>query len=64
VVVGQGARLFPDSGPDVVLELVSLRATSRGITIQTYRPLGRPEYATSTADPEDVIRDAPAPGSK
>src|SRR5213593_592569 len=64
VVVGQGTRLFPDSGPDVALELVSSRATSRGITIQTYRPLGRPEYATSTADPEDVMRDAPAPGSK
>src|SRR6184192_518626 len=64
VVVGQGTRLFPDSGPDVALELVSSRATSRGITIQTYWPLGRPEYATSTADPEDVMRDAPAPGSK
>ena len=64
VVVGQGTRLFPDSGPDVALELVSSRATSRGITIQTYRPLGRPEYATSTVDPEIVMRDAPAPGSK
>src|SRR6059036_325891 len=52
VVVGHGTRLFPDSGPDVALELVSSRATSRGITIQTYRPLGRPEYATSTADPK------------
>src|SRR5436305_10817877 len=64
VVIGQGTRLFPDSGPDVALELVNSRTTSRGITIQTYRPLGRPEYVTSTADPEDVIRDAPAPGSK
>ncbi len=51
VVVGQGKRLFPDSGPDIALELVASRTTSRGITIQTYRPLGRPEYATSTADP-------------
>lgn len=51
VVVGQGARLFPDSGPDIALDLVSSRTTSRGITIQTYRPVGRPEYATSTADP-------------
>src|SRR6478735_9521849 len=42
VVVGQGTRLFPDSGPDMALELVSSRTTSRGITIQTYRPLGRP----------------------
>lgn len=51
VVVGQGQRLFPDSGPDIALDLVSSRTTSRGITIQSYRPLGRPEYATSTADP-------------
>jgi dihydrofolate reductase len=51
VVIGQGTRLFPDSGPDVALDLVGSRATSRGITIQTYRPAGRPEYATSTADP-------------
>ena len=55
VVVGQGTRLFPDSGPDMALELVSSRTTSRGITIQTYRPLGRPEYATSSAGPEDVF---------
>ena len=51
VVVGQGTRLFPDSGPDIALELVTSRTTSRGITIQTYRPAGRPEYATATADP-------------
>ena len=55
VVVGQGTRLFPDSGPDLSLELVSSRTTSRGITIQTYRPRGRPQYATSTVDPEDVF---------
>jgi len=58
LVVGQGTRLFPDSGPDVALDLVSSRTTSRGITIQTYRPLGRPEYVTSTVDPEHVMRDA------
>src|SRR5687768_3397945 len=51
VVVGQGTRLFPDTGPDIALELVTSRTTSRGITIQTYRPVGRPEYATSTAVP-------------
>src|SRR5919107_168752 len=45
VVVGQGTRLFPDSGPDIALDLVTSRTTSRGITIQTYRPAGRPEYA-------------------
>jgi len=58
VVIGQGTRLFPDSGPDVALDLVNSRTTSRGITIQTYRPLGRPEYVTSTVDPEHVMRDA------
>jgi dihydrofolate reductase len=47
VVVGQGTRLFPDSGPDLALELVSSRTTSRGSTIQTYLPAGSPEYATS-----------------
>ena len=51
VVVGQGTRLFPDTGPDIALELLTSRTTSRGITIQTYRPAGRPEYAASTADP-------------
>lgn len=50
VIVGQGTRLFPDSGPDIALELVTSRTTSRGITIQMYRPRGRPEYATSTAE--------------
>jgi dihydrofolate reductase len=58
VVIGQGTRLFPDSGRDVALELVNSRTTSRGITIQSYRPLGRPKYAASTADREDVMRDA------
>jgi dihydrofolate reductase len=46
VVVGQGARLFPDSGPDVALDLVDSRAFPKGITVQVYRPTGRPQYAT------------------
>ena len=45
VVVGQGTRLFPDSGPDIALDLVESRATSSGVTIQTYRLAGRPKYA-------------------
>ena len=52
VIIGQGTRLFPDSGPDIALDLVNSRSTSRGITIQTYRRAGRPEYATSTAVPQ------------
>jgi dihydrofolate reductase len=51
VVVGQGTRLYPDSGPDTALDLVESRATSGGVTIQVYRPTGRPQYATATADP-------------
>jgi dihydrofolate reductase len=50
VVVGQGTRLFPDSGPDTALDLVDSRVTSEGVTIQVYRPTGRPEYATADAD--------------
>jgi dihydrofolate reductase len=46
VVVGEGTRLFPDTGPDIALELVDSRATPEGITIQVYRPTGRPQYAT------------------
>jgi dihydrofolate reductase len=48
VVVGQGTRLFPATGPDTALELVDSRATSNGVTIQVYRPSGRPQYATAT----------------
>jgi dihydrofolate reductase len=48
VVVGQGTRLFPDTGRDRALELVESRATPSGITIQVYRPTGRPRYATAT----------------
>jgi dihydrofolate reductase len=47
VVVGQGTRLFPETGSDAALELVESRATSNGITIQVYRPTGRPRYATT-----------------
>jgi dihydrofolate reductase len=46
VVVGQGTRLFPDSGPDMALDLVESRAFPKGITLQVYRPAGRPQYAT------------------
>jgi dihydrofolate reductase len=49
VVVGQGMRLFPDTGPDIALGLVESRAFPKGITLQVYRPAGRPQYATDTA---------------
>jgi dihydrofolate reductase len=44
VVVGQGRRLFPDSGQDLALELVESRATASGVTMQVYRTAGRPRY--------------------
>jgi dihydrofolate reductase len=50
VVLGQGARLFPDAGPDLALDMVESRVDSKGVTIQVYRPAGRPQYATATAD--------------
>jgi dihydrofolate reductase len=49
VIIGQGTRLFADTGPDVALDLVDTRTTPNGVTIQVFRPSGRPEYATSTA---------------
>ncbi|HEU4347316.1 MAG TPA: dihydrofolate reductase family protein [Actinoplanes sp.] len=52
VVVGQGTRLFPATGPDTALDLVDSRATSNGVTIQVYRPSGRPQYATAMPDPK------------
>jgi dihydrofolate reductase len=48
VIIGQGTRLFPDTGRDRALELVESRATSSGVTIQVYRPTGRPQYANPT----------------
>src|SRR5436305_5286077 len=48
VVLGQGTRLFPDAGPDIALDLVDSRPDSYGVTIQVYRPIGRPRYASGT----------------
>jgi dihydrofolate reductase len=46
VVVGQGTRLFPDTGRDIALDLVESRAFPKGSTLQVYRAAGRPQYAT------------------
>ena len=48
VVLGQGARLLADAGPDIALHLVESRTDSKGLTIQVYRPAGRPQYAPAT----------------
>ena len=47
VVLGQGARLFAISGCDIAMDLVDSRTDSKGVTIQTLRPVGRPHYAPS-----------------
>ena len=47
VVVGQGTRLFPDTGRDRKLDLVDSRATPTGVTIQVYRPAGRLQDGTA-----------------
>ena len=45
VILGQGARLFPETGPDIGLDLISSRVDSKGVMVQTFRPAGRPRYA-------------------
>ena len=50
VVLGQGTRLFPGTGPDIALDLVESRVDSKGVTIQVYRPAGRPRYAPALPD--------------
>ena len=49
VVVGQGTRLFPGTGPDMALNLVESRAFPKGILLQVYRPAERPQYATGAS---------------
>lgn len=52
VIVGQGTRLFPSSGPDAGLDLVGSRTVGdNGITLHVYRPAGTPKYAASAPRP-------------
>ena len=44
VVLGQGTRLFAEAGQDIALDLVDSRTDSKGVSIQVYRPNGRPRY--------------------
>ena len=48
VIIGQGVRLFPESGPDRALELTESNVMSNGVTVQTYRPNGRPPYGPTS----------------
>ena len=45
IILGQGARLFPETGPDLALDLIESRVDSKGVTIEVFRPAGRPQYA-------------------
>ena len=49
VVLGQGVRLFSENGPDIALDLVDSRTDSKGVTLQIYRPNGRPQYRPAPA---------------
>ena len=42
VVLGQGTRLFPETGPRLALDLVDSRVDTLGLTIQVYRPRADP----------------------
>jgi dihydrofolate reductase len=44
VVLGQGTRLFPETGIDIALDLVDSRTDTKGVIVQVYRPAGRPQY--------------------
>ena len=47
VILGQGTRLLPETGTDRALEVVDSHVDAKGVTIQVFRPAGRPQYATS-----------------
>lgn len=54
VVVGQGTRLFPGTGPDAALDLVDSRTTPKGGNdpgLPAHRP---PAVRNGRADPEPV----------
>ena len=41
VILGQGERLFANSGPKLAMEFIDSRTDSKGVQIQTYRRAGR-----------------------
>lgn len=45
VILGEGERLLPQSGPDFALELLDSRVFGTGVVALTYRVGGRPDYA-------------------
>ena len=47
VVLGTGKRLFGSGAVPTAFELVSSKATSRGVLMTTYRPKGHPSYGSA-----------------
>jgi hypothetical protein len=56
VVVGQGTRLVPDTGPDIALDLVDSRAFPKGITIRVYRPPGARSMQRARHEARDIAK--------
>jgi dihydrofolate reductase len=54
LILGQGARFFPQNGPDLALELMEARTTPSGIILQVYRPKGRPQYRRAEFESTEV----------
>ncbi|MFI9630295.1 dihydrofolate reductase family protein [Streptomyces sp. NPDC052042] len=50
VVLGRGRRLFPDGGLPTAFEQTGARTTFTGISIHTYRPVGRARFGTVALD--------------
>jgi dihydrofolate reductase len=53
VILGQGRRLFPETGPDLAIDLVDSRVDSTGVFIGVYRPAGRPKYEETQYPPAE-----------
>jgi dihydrofolate reductase len=49
VIVGDGLRLFPESGPSHHLELLESKQLPSGVLIQTFRPNGRATFGNAGA---------------
>jgi dihydrofolate reductase len=59
LILGQGARLFPEAGPDKALKLIESRSTPRGLSLHVYRPNGCPQYQMATFQSTEVKKYTP-----
>jgi hypothetical protein len=60
-VIGEGTRLFPDTGQDTALDLVDSRVTHKGVTIQVYRATGRRSMEPPPCDTGARVRESRHP---